>query len=159
MKKIMFFVLTIIFICGYLYYYYKNEPVFRCETQLLSHIELDNKKIETNLHATIIFTLYNNIFFEVTGSFKQNNQQYMVNRKIIFTIKPSLLSGMNKTIITHEAINPLDQVPKELWQRYILPAAPGDEFYTEIVKLNNNAVLLQGFSNPLLVCVRQKSQG
>lgn len=159
MKKIMFFVLTLIFACGYLYYHYKNETVFRCETQLLSHIELDNKKTEANLHATIIFTLYNNIFFEVTGSFKQDNQKYMVNRKIIFTIKPSLLNGMNKTIITHEVVNPLDQVPEKQWQRYILPATLGEEFYTEIVKLNKNAVLLQGFSNPLLVCVRSESQG
>lgn len=149
----------VILICGYLYYHYKSEEVFRCDGQLLSHIELDNSKIETNLHGTIVFTLNNNMIFEVSGSFNQDNQQYIVNRKMFFTIKPSLLDGMNKTIITHEVTNPLDQVPVELWRRYILPATLGEEFYTEIVKLNKNAVLLQGFSNPLLVCVRSENQG
>lgn len=147
-----------ILICGYLYYHYKNETAFRCDTQLLSHIELDNTKIETNLHTTIVFTSYNNVLFEVSGSFKKDQQQYRVSRKIFFTIKPSLLNGMKKTILTHKVVNQLDQVPDELWQRYFLPASPGVEFYTEIVKLNKNAVLLQGFSNPLLVCVRSENQ-
>lgn len=158
MKKIAFFLLTVIFICGYLYYHYKKETAFRCDTQLLTHIEIDNNKIETNLYITIAFTLDNNIFFEVSGSLKQGNQQYIVNRKIFFTTKPSLLNGMKKTIITHEVINQLDQVPEELWRRYFLPASPGVEFYAERIKLNKNAVLLQGFSNPLLVCVRSENR-
>lgn len=158
MKKKAFFLLTVILICGYLYYHYKKETPFRCDTQVFSHIELDDNKIEANLHVTIAFTLDNNILLEATGSFKQDNQQYRVSRKIFFTTKPSLLNGMKKTIITHEVINQLDQVPEKQWRRYFLPE-PGEEFYTERVKLNKNAVLLQGFSNPLLVCVRSENQG
>ncbi|WP_260514005.1 hypothetical protein [Serratia fonticola] len=157
MKKISFALLAFIFICGFLYYrYHFNAPSkqpFRCDAQLISHIERNNKDIYINLFASIIFTIRGEGLLEMTGTYKQDNQQHLVNRKVIFTHKHSELNNMKKTTIMREVVDPSDNVPQESWQQYILPNLPGVEFYTELKEMNKNAVFFQGLSNPFFVCV------
>jgi hypothetical protein len=157
MKKIFFALLAIVFICGYIYYHLHysvpSKQPFRCDAQLISNIERNDKNIDINLFASIIFTIRGEGLLEVTGTYTQDNQQYLVNRRIIFTHKHSELNGMKKTTITREVVTPGDNVPEELWQKYILPERLGVEFYTELKEVNKNAVFFQGLSNPLFVCV------
>ncbi|MBL5906303.1 FidL-like protein [Serratia fonticola] len=158
MKKISFALLAIIFICGYLYYHHINFNVrgkqsFRCDSQVISYTERNNKIVDVNLYLSAIFTVRGEGLLEITGTYKQDNQQHLVNRKILFTHKHSELNDMEKTTITREVVGPIDNVPQESWQKYILPNLPGVEFYTELKKMNKNAMLFQGLSNPFFVCV------
>ncbi|CAI1113452.1 TPA: hypothetical protein ACSTLY_002578 [Serratia fonticola] len=157
MKKIIFALLAIILICSYLFYRHHftvpSKQPFRCDAQLISHIERHNKNIDINLFSSIIFTIRGEGLLEMTGTYTQDNQQYLVNRKVFFTHKHSELNGMKKTTISREVVTPSDNVPEESWQQYILPDLPGVEFYTELKEMNKNAVFFQGLSNPFFVCV------
>lgn len=157
MKKIIFALLAIILICGYLFYRHHftvpSKQPFRCDTQVISYTERNNKIVDVNLYLSAIFTVRGEGLLEMTGTYKQDNQQYLVNRKILFTHRHSELNGMKKTTITREVVGPSDNVPDESWQQYILPDITGVEFYTELKKMNKNAMLFQGLSNPFFICV------
>lgn len=157
MKKKLFALLVTIFICGYIYYHLDfnvhGKKPFRCDSQVISHIERNEKNIDINLYISAIFTIRGEGLLEVTGTYKQDNQQYLVNRKVIFTHKNSELNNMKKTTITREIVTSVDNVPNDSWRRYILPDIPGIEFYTELKRMNKNAMLFQGLSNPFFLCV------
>lgn len=154
MKKIIVSSLCIIALCSYIFYRHHDKIPFRCDAQLISHIEQSNSKLELNMHANIVFMLNNEGTLSLAGSVKHDGKEYLVSRTVLFTTHSSGLSNMNKTIITHENVNKSDEVPQEVWLKYILPAAPGAEFYSEMKEMNKNGMLLQMLSNPLFVCVR-----
>lgn len=154
MKKIIISLLCIIVLSSYFFYRYYDKKSFRCDAQLVSHIEQSNSKVELNLHANIIFMLHNEDALSLIGSVKHDGKEYLVNRTVFFIAHPSELSNMNKTTVTHEDINKSDEVPQEVWLRYILPEVPGTEFYSEMKKMNKNGMLVQTLSNPLFVCAR-----
>ncbi len=75
MKKIIISILCITFICGYIFYRYHSKHSFRCEAQLISHIEQSNSNIEANLHADIILMIHNEGSISITGSVKQDDKK------------------------------------------------------------------------------------
>ncbi|WP_454889132.1 hypothetical protein [Serratia quinivorans] len=157
MKKITTLVFILFFLCGFFYYHYQINHNFRCDTQLISHIEQDGIKIHLNINTNIVFTLHNEGTFYFTGSLKVGNQEYIVSRATFITTKQAELSSMKKTTITREEINNNDTVPEGLWQRYILPRTIGTAFYTKMTSVNSNGVLFQGLSNPFFVCAREEN--
>lgn len=157
MKKIITLIFVIFFLCGFFYYHYKINHNFRCDTQLISHIEQDGIKVYLNTNTNIIFTLHNGGTLFFTGSLKVGDQEYLVSRATFIITKQAELSGLNKTTITREEIDNNDTVPEELWQRYILPRAIGTTFYTKMTSVKSNGELFQGLSNPFFVCAREEN--
>jgi|SRR5471030_957403 len=154
MKKIIISLLCIAILCSYLFYRYHSKHSFRCDAQLISHIEQSNSKIEVNLHANIIFMLHDEGSLLLIGSVTKDGKKYLVNRTLFFTIRPSELRGINKTVITREEINKSNEIPEEVWLKYISPEVSGVEFYSEMNEVNKNGMLLEMLSNPLFVCAR-----
>ncbi|CAI1017939.1 Uncharacterised protein [Serratia proteamaculans] len=150
-KTTLTMLLITLVLCSLLYYHYKKNRPFRCDAQLVSHIEQDGGKIDLNLNANMIFTLHNESVVSFNGSVTQDGQEYRVSRRIFFTITTSELNGVDKTKITREQISKFDKLPAGLWQQYIFQ---GVEFYTQMIAVNNNGLLLQDLSNPFFVCVR-----
>ncbi|MGL6011457.1 MAG: FidL-like protein, partial [Shewanella oncorhynchi] len=93
----------------------------------------------------------------MTGTIKQNDKDYLVSRTLFFTIKKSGLKNNYKVEISREEIDKRDELPEDLWLKYVFPKSTGVEFYSEVRELNKNAILLQSLSNPLLVCVRTEN--
>ncbi|ATM74939.1 hypothetical protein [Serratia fonticola] len=154
MKIILAPLLITLFLCGFFYYNYQQTQPFRCDTQLVSHIERDGSKIDLNLNADIIFTLHHESVISFNGSVTQDGHEYIVSRRFFFTTTPSELSDVKKTKITREQISKYDKLPAGVWQQYIFQ---GREFYTQMTAVNNNGFLLQDLSNPLFVCARSES--
>lgn len=157
MKTILAPLVIAFFLCSFFYYHYQQTRPFRCDTQLISHIEQGEDKVDLNLNVNIIFTLHNEGVLSFTGSVKHDNREYRVNRELFFTTKPSELEGTNKTKITREEINKNDELPLGIWQQYILSKVQGAEIYTNLTAVNHNGMLLQELSNPLFVCARSES--
>lgn len=158
MKKIIAMLVFVIAYCGYFYYQHHSKKPFRCDTQLLTHIEDGNSKIELNLHINNIYTFHNEWSSSITGSVTQDGKEYLVSRTLFFTAKISELNNMYTTRITQEDIDKRDNLPKELWLQYMFPKASGGEFYSELKEMNKNAVLIQSLSNPFYICVRAEDQ-
>lgn len=154
MKIILAPLLITLFLCGFFYYNHQQTQPFRCDTQLVSHIERDGSKIDLNLNADIIFTLHHESVISFNGSVTQDGHEYIVSRRFFFTTTPSELSDVKKTKITREQISKYDKLPAGVWQQYIFQ---GREFYTQMTAVNNNGFLLQDLSNPLFVCARSES--
>jgi hypothetical protein len=154
MKIILAPLLITLILCGFFYYNYQQTQPFRCDTQLVSHIERDGSKIDLNLNADIIFTLHHESVISFNGSVTQDGHEYIVSRRFFFTTTPSELNGVKKTKITREQISKYDKLPAGVWQQYIFQ---GREFYTQMTAVNNNGFLLQDLSNPLFVCARSES--
>lgn len=153
-KIALVLLLFVLALCSLFYYHYQQTQPFRCDVQLVSHIEQEGSKIDMNLNANIIFTLQDESVISFNGSVTQDGREYLVSRRFFFTTTPSELNGVKKTNITREQISKYDKLPAGLWQQYIFQ---GKEFYTQMTAVNNNGFLLQDLSNPLFVCARSEN--
>lgn len=158
MKKIIIIVLlSLMALIPAVYFYnsYQSWEPFRCDTQIKMLITTqDQENIAINLHVNIVFTSPEGGDLVAAGSLTGGKKDYIVFKKISFETKQSALSGFNKTTINSELRHEIDNVPDQLWQQYIMPAKTGVEFYLEPKRLNKNAMLIKGLSNPYFVCTR-----
>lgn len=154
MKKIMALSSLIILLCGYLYYHYHSKKPFHCEAQIISHIERGSGNVEMSMYADIVISFHDESVISLTGSIKEDDKDYIVNRTIFFTLLKSELVGINKSKIIRENKSKNDEVPDVLWSKYVITKTIGDYFNTELKPLNKNAILLQELSNPMFVCTK-----
>lgn len=133
-----------------------NRRPFHCDAQSIIHIIKDGEN-ETyiNSYIDIIFSSEDQGVMMFSGTAKSKDKDYIISRKIFFTITKTELERVNKTVYTHEKIDAKDNTPAELWYDRVLPEIPGIELYSEVKKLHKNAILIKAFSVPLIVCVRQ----
>lgn len=158
MKKFVIF-LSITLTLGTVFYtIYKTQHhgAFHCDAQVISHLINDaDNKIEINTNVVIVFSSSTQGVMLFSGSVEYEGKKYTLNRNTYFSIAPSELKEVRKVSITNENIKPKDNTPNELWRNRILPEIPGIAYYSEVKKLNNNAILVKTLTNPLLVCLRQ----
>ncbi|MBC3377670.1 hypothetical protein H8I69_00860 [Serratia fonticola] len=158
MKRIIATVLllTALLMCLWWWHaHHQGRPPFRCDTQQISVQVKAQTNILLNANSTIIFSSSKTGIVNLVGSIKENDTRYQLSRKLFFTITPSELKGVNNTQITHEEVHPADNTPNNVWQKFLMPEVEKVDFYTELVPLFNNAVLIRGLVNPFLVCIKQ----
>lgn len=156
---IIFSVLILaIFSSIFLYSYYSKWEPFRCNTHIKAHINSkDNQKFYLNLDINIIAVQEGSSELLIVGSLKGLNKSYAISRRIFISFKKSDLDDVANTTIVWERRYPIDNVPDEIWQKYIISEAPGVTFYTQTKQLNKNAFLIKGLNNPYFVCTRTES--
>ena len=157
MKKLIGIILFIIILLMCLlswYFHHRTKSIFRCDTQTMSVLIKWPKNIELNANSTIMLASSGTGIIYITGSIKENDEKYVINRTIFFTITPLEREGANKTQFTHEDIHPGDNTPENIWNDYLRPNFMHVNFYTEIIPLHYNAVLIKGVNNPYLVCIK-----
>lgn len=157
MKKIIAAVLLLAFLLIGLWYYslHQGRKPFRCDAQQIYVQVKSQKNIVLNANSTVIFSSLKTGIVYITGSIKEDDTRYRLVRKIFFTITPSEIKGTNNTQLTHEEVHPSDNTPDKIWRNILLPEIQHVDFYTEIMPLRHNALLIRGFSNPFMVCIRQ----
>ncbi|MGL5388373.1 MAG: hypothetical protein ACRC2A_05275 [Enterobacterales bacterium] len=157
MKKIIGAVLFLVILLPSLWYYSQQQSrkPFRCDTQQISVQVKAQNNIVLNANSTIIFSSAKTGVAYITGSITENNTRYLLDRNISFSITPSEIKGNNNTQFTHENVHPADNTPDSVWHNFLMPEVENIDFYTEIKPLRGNALLIRGFTNPFLVCIRQ----
>jgi hypothetical protein len=157
MNKVIAAVLLLAFLLIGLWYYslHQDRKPFRCDAQQIFLQVKGQKNIVLNANATVIFSSSKTGIVNINGSIKEDDTRYLLTRKIFFTITPSEIKGANNTQFTHEAVHPGDNTPDQIWRNFLLPEIERVDFYTEIMPLRHNALLIRGFTNPLMVCTRQ----
>lgn len=156
MKKIVVALLLSIGLCAILFYVYQfaSRRPFHCDAQMFAHLKLyEGDAVEVNSHVDIILISPRDGIMKFSGSVKNNGNSYVLKRTAYFTITPSELENVNKVVFTRTEAHPVDNTPADLWQNRVLPQTPGIEFYSKIRALDKNAIILKGFSNPLIVCI------
>ncbi|MFV8845424.1 hypothetical protein [Serratia fonticola] len=157
MKKVIGAVLFLASLLIGLWYYslYQGRKPFRCDAQQISVQVKAKKSIVLNANATVIFSSSKASLIYITGSIKEDETQYLLDRKIFFTITPSEIKGTDNTQLTHEEVHPGDNTPNQIWLNVLLPEIQRINFYTKIIPLHHNALLIRGVTNPFLVCTKQ----
>ncbi|CAM3829457.1 hypothetical protein [Serratia silvae] len=158
MKKIIGAALLFIVLLMCLWYFnvhHQGRKPFRCDTQQLSLQVKAKSNIVLKASSTIIFSSSKSGMFYITGSIKENDTRYLLDRNITFSITPSEIKGGNNVQFTHEQVHPADNTPGNVWRNYVMPEIELVDVYTEVVPLFHNALLIRGFSNPFLVCIKQ----
>ncbi|CAI0878677.1 hypothetical protein [Serratia fonticola] len=158
MKKIIgaALLLTVLLMClWYFNAHHQGRNPFRCDTRQLSVQVKAKTNIVLNASSTILFSSSKSGMFYITGSVKENDTRYLLDRNISFAITPSEIKGGNNVQFTHEQIHPADNTPDNIWHNYLMPEIELVDIYTEAVPLFHNALLIRGFSNPFLVCIKQ----
>lgn len=159
MKKIIGALLLLAALLMSLWYWYyslhQGRKPFRCDTQQISVQVKSPKNIVLNANSTVIFSSAKNGIVYITGSIKEGETQYLLDRKIFFTITPSELQRNDDTQFTREEVHPGDSTPDPIWHNILLPEIQRTDFYTEIKPLFHNALLIRGINNPFLVCIKQ----
>lgn len=156
---IIFSVLVLAILSGvFLYLHHSKWEPFRCDSHIKTHINSkDGQKFELNLDINVVAVHEGSSELLVVGSLKEFNKDYVISRRIFINLKKSDFDDIANTTIVWEKRHPMDNVPDDVWQKYILPEAPGVEFYTQTKQLNKNAFLIKGLSNPYFVCTRTES--
>lgn len=157
MKKIVVALLLIISLCATLFYIYQvqSRKPFHCNAQLFAQLKLyETDKVEVNTHVDVIFRSTHDGIMKFSGSIKNKGNNYILRRTVYFTINPSELENVNEVVFTRTESHPVDNTPEDLWQNRVLPQTPGIGFYSKIKGLEKNAIIIKGFTNPLIVCIR-----
>lgn len=158
MKKIIgaALLLTVLLMClWYFNVHHQDRKPFRCDTQQVSLQVKAKSNIILKASATIIFSSSKSGMLYISGSIKENDTRYLLDRNTAFSITPSEIKGGNNVQFTHEQVHPADTTPDYIWRKYVMPEIELVDIYTEVVPLFHNAVLIRGFSNPFLVCIKQ----
>lgn len=136
-----------------LYLNHSSWKPFRCNTHASSHIvSVDGRQLELNLDISVVTAQEGRSELLTVGSLKGLDQNYVITRRMFVSIKDSEFKGFSKTMITREERHPIDNIPDEIWQQYVLPEAPGVAFYMETKRLSKNIFLIKGLTNPYFVC-------
>lgn len=126
---------------------------FRCNTHASSHIlSMDGRKLELNLDISIVSDHEGGNEWLAVGSLKGFDKDYAISRRMFISIKDSDFKDFTKAMIIREERHSIDNIPDEIWQKYILPEAPGVTFYMETKRLSHNLILVKGLTNPFFVC-------
>ncbi|MGF6190579.1 hypothetical protein [Serratia sp. 2723] len=148
--------LTVLLMClWYFNVHHKGRKPFRCDTQQVSLQVKAKSNIVLKASATIIFSSSQSGMFYISGSIKENDTRYLLDRNISFSTTPSEIKSGNNVQFTHEQVHPADNTPDYIWRKYVMPEVELVDIYTEVVPLLHNALLIRGFSNPFLVCIKQ----
>lgn len=158
MKKIIgaVLLLTVLLTCLWSFnVHHQGRKPFRCDTQQLSLQVKAESNIVLKASATIIFSSSKSGMFYISGSIKENDTRYLLDRNTSFTITPSEIKRGNNVQFTHDQVHPADNTPDDIWRKHIMPEIELVDIYTEVIPLFHNALLIRGFSNPFLVCIKQ----
>ncbi|EMI4411653.1 hypothetical protein [Serratia ureilytica] len=144
----------VVILCGVvLYLNHSSWKPFRCNTHVSSHIvSMDGRKLKLNLDISVVTAQEGRSEVLVVGSLNGLNKNYAISRRMFVSIKDSDFKGFTKTMITREERHPIDNIPDEIWQQFVLPEAPGVAFYMETKLLSKNLFLVKGLTNPYFVC-------
>lgn len=136
-----------------IYLNYLSWKPFRCNTHANSHIvSVDGRKLELNLDISVVTAQEGRSELLAVGSLKGLDKNYIITRRMFVSIKDSNFKGFAKTMITREERHPIDNIPDDIWQKYVLPETPGVAFYMETKRLSKNLFLVKGLTNPYFVC-------
>jgi len=158
MKKIIGAALLLIVLLMCLWYFnvhHEGRKPFRCDTQQVLLQVKAKSNIVLNASTTILFSSSKSGMFYITGSIKENDTRYLLDRNVSFSITPAEIKMGNNIQFTHEQVHPADNTPDHIWRKYVMPEVELVDIYTEAVPLFHNALLIRGFSNPFLVCIKQ----
>ncbi|CAI0832533.1 TPA: hypothetical protein ACSTJY_004167 [Serratia fonticola] len=158
MKKIIGAALLLIVLLMCLWYFnvhHEGRKPFRCDTQQVLLQVKAKSNIVLNASTTILFSSSKSGMFYITGSIKENDTRYLLDRNVSFSITPAEIKMGNNIQFTREQVHPADNTPDHIWRKYVMPEVELVDIYTEAVPLFHNALLIRGFSNPFLVCIKQ----
>lgn len=161
MKKtiiIISFSLAAIYLIILFYNSYQASEPFRCDTQVISKIAIKGQEnLFLNLHVNIVLTTPEKGELLFAGSIKGKNINYNIYRNLLLNINTSELNSIHRITIMKQTTHPIDNVPEELWQKYIMPERDGVAFYVEIKKLREKTFIFKGITNPYFVCTRHSN--
>lgn len=148
--------LAVVLMCFWYYHsHYLSRKSFHCDTQQISVQVKAKNDIFLNAYSTVVFSSSKTGIIYITGSIKENDTRYLLDRNISFVVTPSEVKGGKNTQFTHEEVHPADNTPDKIWRNFLMPEIGHVEFHTEILPLLHNALLLRGLTNPFLICIKQ----
>ncbi|VTR30356.1 Uncharacterised protein [Serratia fonticola] len=109
MKKIIgaALLLTVLLMCLWSFnVHHQGRKPFRCDTQQVSLQVKAESNIVLNASATILFSSSKSGMFYISGSIKENDTRYLLDRNTAFTITPSEIKSGNNVQFTHEQVSP-----------------------------------------------------
>lgn len=129
-----------------------NNKAFRCDAHIVSTVVTGGSKYVLNANINILSVSGKELIAFTNGSMENNGNKYVVARKSFITYAPSAIKDISKARVVREEINPMDTLPPKIWNDLFLVQPIGIDFYAKIQELPDNALLLEGLSNPYVVC-------
>lgn len=144
----------IIFVMSGLFVYQNHniEIPYHCNGSMNIEMLLNNnEKFSSQLDLDFFTSKRGSSELLAVGNLQKGNENYVVARKVVYSIRPSDHEGVSLVTVTREERHRKDTLPDALW-KYIQPETVGTEFYTEIKNLNNKAIMTKRMSNPDVIC-------
>lgn len=127
MKKIIFIsilvlVMTMLILTVVYYDNYKKVEPFRCiaqfeQTPLVTNKQLNKINVSFSSAITVFFTEKNNGFLSMVGTVEVDGINYYLIRIVYLSLSPKTIRGMRKVTILSEKTLPIDNTPKDIWEK------------------------------------------
>ncbi|ALR76420.1 hypothetical protein [[Enterobacter] lignolyticus] len=162
LKKILINITSIIFlsISVFLLMYTPSGfedkgSAFYCNAKNIITTGEDENKLTARLNVTIISPNKEDGVVFTSGVIEKEHIKYMVNRDSYYKSSPSEIDGIRKVVVVNEKIKNGDNLPDDIWHKVIYPESSGFTYYSGMLKLGRNVILIKTLTKPVMVCIKR----
>lgn len=158
MKKYIIALFIAVLLGLILFFLYLNFPTknwTRCYThEVIKYTLNDGVKVEVNVDIDVVNDDNKSEVF-LFGTIKHANESYTISRIIFLTNTKGPLKNTSSVAITKEILRPRDDIPADLWGKYVIHITRDLSLYIKKSDLKNNAIVIKELDNPFFVCTIQ----
>jgi|GEM_PF-2433726 len=130
-----------------------NDEPFICHAHDYTELDIDNKRIILNFDIDIVKEDDEKVEAIFNGTIKDGEISYIISRKIfLISEKTSFINTKKRTVFTEELYS-TDNLPSELFYKYVFIRPSDASFYVERQNINDNSFLIKILNRPYIICV------
>jgi hypothetical protein len=132
-----------------------KNGAFYCDAKNIIISGENENKLKARLNVTIISPNKENGVVFTSGVIETEHEKYTVNRDSYYKSSPSEIKGIRKVVVVNEKVKNGDNLPNDIWHKAIYPESSGFIYYSGILKLSQNIILIKTLTKPVIVCVKR----
>ncbi|MGP2471282.1 hypothetical protein V1956_22375 [Yersinia sp. 2540 StPb PI] len=135
-----------------------SQVTFKCHSELyLKKETAPLHAIELQANTSIFFYRNGSGFIKFTGTVEDSSSQYILNRMLPFKYSDLDNDGIYTIIFTAQKIRAIDDVPKDLWSKFIQTGNDNMPYYINLENISNDIYMINGLASPIIVCSSEQN--
>lgn len=159
MKKLIILITVgvVISLVFFLFYYSNkseiNNKPFICHAHDYTELDIDNKRIILNLDIDIIKEDKGKSEIIFNGIIKDGKENYIISRRVFLISEETQFNNTGKYSVFKEELYSTDNLPSELFYKYVFIRPSDASFYVKRQNINDNSFLIKILNRPYIICV------
>lgn len=131
-----------------------KKDAFYCDAKNIITTKADGHELTARLNVTVISPIKGDGVVFTSGVVQKENEKYTVNRDSYYKSSPSDIEGVRKVVVVYEKKKSGDNLPDDIWRK-VYPESTGITYYSGMLKLGRNVILIKTLTKPIMVCIKR----